>query len=78
MWPNSDSTWFVYADLYPYSEGTLSPENLRRCFLVTEVRPTIEYSECQSPECISQKLNDGWLPLGASGYGGFGFLRESH
>ena len=61
----------------PYDDNEAYVQGSRHCMLITEVQPIIEYIECLSPECISQKLNDGWLPLGASGYGGFGFLRES-
>ena len=66
---NSDSTFFVSFRLYPYDESSLMVNDSRKCFLVTEVRPTFLYQPMPPEEEIQDLLNDGWLPLG--GLNGF-------
>ena len=64
----------------PYSGGNtyvqVNSGAPNSCFLITEVRPTIEYMECDNPECIEDALNNGWQPLGGRDVA-FGFWRES-
>ena len=66
---NSDSTFFVSFRPDPYDESSLMVNDSRKCFLVTEVRPTFLYQPMPPEEEIQDLLNDGWLPLG--GLNGF-------
>lgn len=68
-WVNNDSTAFYTLQTHPY--GTTFYLNERRhCFLVTEAKPAIDYLECYDEPCLEEATNDGWTPLGATGYGG--------
>ena len=62
-WVNSDSTLFSFAQLYPYGT-THYTNNKYHCFLVTEVRPTILYTQATNEVWIEELLNDGWQPVG--------------
>ncbi len=49
--------------------STYYPTEKRHCFLVSEVRPTFEFSYCDTYSggdfntCVTDKLNDGWIPM---------------
>ena len=40
--------------------------NTSLCLIVSEVRPTFEFSYCSTGDfttCVTEKLNDGWIPM---------------
>lgn len=61
----SDSTQSYQASLgRSYDDNEIYVQSSSRsCLLITEVKPTIEYIECDSSDCIEDALNNGWQPL---------------
>ena len=65
---------------YPTKFAAPNLHDLYYCFVVTEVHPQFEYSRCdvntwvsdvsEFDECVTQKLNDGWLPMPGLDNGG--------
>lgn len=53
------------------------------CFAVTRVLPTFEYSNCfasvygpdEFAQCVTDKLNDGWIPLPGNVYQASGYFQ---
>ena len=71
---------------YPINNSEVSIHSTFYCFAVTEVRPEYEFSYCDFytggdfTTCVTDKLNDGWIPMPGgtrNGPGGFyqGFWR---
>ena len=71
---NTDSTLaFRFGHEEVTFNAPLRLTHLRRCYLVTEVRPTILYTAPNYEWQVEDLLNDGWQPLGNAN----GFWKEA-
>lgn len=67
--PNLAVDNFSHSYIGSASNGNSNTIGGHRCFLVTEVLPEYQFTHCHNGsggdfnQCVTEKLNDGWIPM---------------